>query len=673
MLTQLGFENHFVAGTIVAPYGSGGHAWNLVKVDGNWHHLDATWGDFGIENKVQEALVKYPNMTESQIRDVYEPVAAEQKSDYFLISDSAISESRTWDTAAYPEAPTSYVAPEGEVTEENPYGLNAADLALEVDIRALIGEIDVIMLKGNSEITQLDVDSIRTMVSQIDVLLATVENEELIRDLDTEVTAAENVTDLYQTVVTADAETVAQIDVLIEAIGAFALEDSTTIVQSQVDTMDEYLVQIEALTTTLVNTLKKSGYESDIPFLKDFVDSMQESATENAANEGNHLSDSDMNLISQINDLVQQYDEIVMLIINEPNQKYVTDLAQLVSDIDALILQIEDEVIKSDYAELNENNRGGLELAQQIVDDSVGQTEPLNENDINLISQIDALVNQYDDVVLQNILEPNQELVTTMTQLVSEIDVLITQIEDKSIKSEYTELNENNRLGIALAQEIVDNALNPEDPVDPVDPVTPVEPVVPPVPEIPVVPTQPITPVTPTTPQEPSSDDKGKETVVIENPKTPAEIEKEVKKVSYMKVDEFKTIMSRTGDDKSFVLVNGKTVFPDVKPIILEARKKIAFVPVKFIAEALGFDVKWVPGQNGQIHRVYIQKSGFGILINIGSNIAYLNGKAIQMNNLAFVENERTYLSIEAIIELLKAKIDYFDVGSHTYLNVMPM
>ncbi|KIR01300.1 putative cell wall-binding protease [Lachnospiraceae bacterium TWA4] len=54
----------------------GGHAWNLVKVDSQWYQLDVTWND------------------ESYSR-----------SDYLLVTDDYMKQSRTWDENNYPVTP----------------------------------------------------------------------------------------------------------------------------------------------------------------------------------------------------------------------------------------------------------------------------------------------------------------------------------------------------------------------------------------------------------------------------------------------------------------------------------------------------------------------------------------------------------------------------------------
>lgn len=51
----------------------GGHAWNLVKIDGKWYQLDVTWDD--------------------QSKD---------RSDYLLVTDEYMKKSRTWNESDYP-------------------------------------------------------------------------------------------------------------------------------------------------------------------------------------------------------------------------------------------------------------------------------------------------------------------------------------------------------------------------------------------------------------------------------------------------------------------------------------------------------------------------------------------------------------------------------------------
>lgn len=75
-----GMECLYVSGDCYNAYPSG-HAWNLVKVDGEWYQLDVTWND------------------------------GSSTEDYFLVTDDFMSISRTWDTADYPASAKSAYQP----------------------------------------------------------------------------------------------------------------------------------------------------------------------------------------------------------------------------------------------------------------------------------------------------------------------------------------------------------------------------------------------------------------------------------------------------------------------------------------------------------------------------------------------------------------------------------
>ena len=74
MCDDMGIECRIVVGDV---NGGGGHAWNLVKVDGQWYHLDVTWDDGGSDRYA-----------------------------YFLIPDSYLDSTRTWNKDLYPEVAT---------------------------------------------------------------------------------------------------------------------------------------------------------------------------------------------------------------------------------------------------------------------------------------------------------------------------------------------------------------------------------------------------------------------------------------------------------------------------------------------------------------------------------------------------------------------------------------
>jgi len=89
LLEPLGIEALFVLGDVYAENGTSfAHAWNLVRLDENWYHLDASWNRFYFNGV---PVVTY---------------------NWFLLSDFAMRRGqgmpRTWDEIDLPEALVSY-------------------------------------------------------------------------------------------------------------------------------------------------------------------------------------------------------------------------------------------------------------------------------------------------------------------------------------------------------------------------------------------------------------------------------------------------------------------------------------------------------------------------------------------------------------------------------------
>lgn len=74
LLNKVGIENKYIIGQV---YGGEGHAWNLVRIDGQWYHVDCTWDD---PNDSGEASV-----------------SGGENNRFFLVGDSFIKQSRTFD------------------------------------------------------------------------------------------------------------------------------------------------------------------------------------------------------------------------------------------------------------------------------------------------------------------------------------------------------------------------------------------------------------------------------------------------------------------------------------------------------------------------------------------------------------------------------------------------
>jgi hypothetical protein len=80
LLERAGVPSRYIIGDIKADLVTDftGHAWNMVKLEGQWYHLDATWDD-----------------------DV-------EEWSYFLVSDEMMEQSRTWKKQYYEQAEQNY-------------------------------------------------------------------------------------------------------------------------------------------------------------------------------------------------------------------------------------------------------------------------------------------------------------------------------------------------------------------------------------------------------------------------------------------------------------------------------------------------------------------------------------------------------------------------------------
>lgn len=99
------------------------------------------------------------------------------------------------------------------------------------------------------------------------------------------------------------------------------------------------------------------------------------------------------------------------------------------------------------------------------------------------------------------------------------------------------------------------------------------------------------------------------------------------------------------------VTVNGQTVeFPDQKPFLRDDR---TLVPIRFIAESLGYEVDWDAKENTALI------DGGRIKLWIGTNRAELNGKKVTLDTSSILVNDRTMVPLRIIAETLDCTVDW--------------
>lgn len=105
--------------------------------------------------------------------------------------------------------------------------------------------------------------------------------------------------------------------------------------------------------------------------------------------------------------------------------------------------------------------------------------------------------------------------------------------------------------------------------------------------------------------------------------------------------------------------VNTNKTFVDtsnnqVCPLSKSAR---TLVPVRFISESIGADVKW----DGKTQTVIVIQQGRTVKLTLGSKKIFINNKPVIIDVPAESINERTFLPLRALVESLGKKVLYYN------------
>lgn len=105
----------------------------------------------------------------------------------------------------------------------------------------------------------------------------------------------------------------------------------------------------------------------------------------------------------------------------------------------------------------------------------------------------------------------------------------------------------------------------------------------------------------------------------------------------------------------SVILDGQKIAFPDAQPFI-DVRER-TLVPVRFVSEAMGANVGW----DGESKTVEIVKDKDVVKYTIGQPIGYLNGEMMTFDSFGILKEDRTFVPLRFISELLSCGVDWSD------------
>lgn len=113
-------------------------------------------------------------------------------------------------------------------------------------------------------------------------------------------------------------------------------------------------------------------------------------------------------------------------------------------------------------------------------------------------------------------------------------------------------------------------------------------------------------------------------------------------------------VNAAAADTSITVKVDGNIVqFPDAKPYIDENNRTL--VPVRFVAEALKASVSW----DAPARQVTVVNGDNTIKLTIDEKRAFLDGKEVALDTRAVIKENRTFVPLRFISELLQASVDW--------------
>jgi N-acetylmuramoyl-L-alanine amidase len=101
----------------------------------------------------------------------------------------------------------------------------------------------------------------------------------------------------------------------------------------------------------------------------------------------------------------------------------------------------------------------------------------------------------------------------------------------------------------------------------------------------------------------------------------------------------------------------------DVSPYI---KHDITLVPARIISENFGAKVTW----DGSQRKVTIQNENTNIVLTIDSDIAYVNGKPVQLEYPAEITKDTTVIPLRFVSENLGVKVDWNNANREITLTL---
>lgn len=119
------------------------------------------------------------------------------------------------------------------------------------------------------------------------------------------------------------------------------------------------------------------------------------------------------------------------------------------------------------------------------------------------------------------------------------------------------------------------------------------------------------------------------------------------------------TIALYTGQNKIAIDGEAELIDPSNKDVKVFVKDDRAFVPVRFVTEALGYSVKWLESDRS----VNISDGETTVVFEVGSDVISVNGADMQIDTAPVIENSRVFVPVRAVCEAFGKKLTYDKSG----------
>ena len=783
LLTDMGFKNIIISGEV-----GGRHSWNLVELEGNWYHIDATWGDRDEDEIFRELKEKLDGiLSDEELRRLSKEEVKDAKEEYFLISDEVIStksndEERTWNRNKYPSAPYSY----NEFNEKSDF--EKAKIAVEeAESSKDISDIEKAKVLVESLEDGQEKEGLQKRLEELEL---GAKKEEIEIEIDRLLEKAQG---------TDDKEDLEEIEANLEELkiqiqelrGGEVKEQLLGKVNEAEKVIGNKIVEIEnngnlEEAIKLVEKVEETKLQEDIDKARELVNQLPDSeekknliarldAVQNEVDEKIALEETIKNIEEQINSLVDkgeiglvqekinllpegnERDRLQNILDNKTVELETVELDKIIQEVISAVEQAKNtktqediDIARSLISQLPEGNeKEELNNNLDIVQNEIDEKTVLEETIKNIEEQINNLVDKEKASSIQENIHQlpggseKDRLQSMLDNKVVELEEKPADEEDEDPEKEPTDEEDEDPEEKPADEEDEDPEKEPTDeededpeekPVDEEDEDPEKEPTdeededqeEEPVDEEDEDPEEKPADKEDGDPEEKPADkedgdpeekpadkedgdpeeptdekDKGKEdskpiidntiadTEAINGPvapvkptkpiekqeKTEEEIKKEKKedrlKINKEKIEEVKTILNVIPDINTKIMVKEKEINPDVKPHIYKEKEEKVLVPIRFVAEALGFEVGWSkPTWDKGIKKVFLSYKDNGIILEINKDLAYVNGEPVIMDFAPKLKDGRTYVSLEFISQVFDIVFDYENQGGNMILKI---